>query len=247
MSDRIHHPGPCLAAVRENASRAQSVLAAAAVARTADAMCRARGMRPRTQRLSLVARVAALRTPDLATALAAEGVPPAQARALAPHVARALDRHALDALAPGAWVALNCAAGVPAAEHGVLLGLGTLVVEAAEALAAPRARANAVVHIEPLERTPAPPWPGILAAGGLFGMAEPEVPKFLAEMRDRLVAHRTGVRAWLPGSGSAETTVAVRTPEGLLMFAPFVVTDPETLAELETVGLPDAALPAPVY
>ena len=29
MTDRIHHPGPCLAAVRENASRAQTVLAAA--------------------------------------------------------------------------------------------------------------------------------------------------------------------------------------------------------------------------
>ena len=32
-----------------------------------------------------------------------------------------------------------------------------------------------------------------------------------------------------------------------LTFAPFVVTDPHTLAELETVGLPDAALPRPVY
>ena len=29
MTDRIHHPGPCLAAVRENASRAQTVLAGA--------------------------------------------------------------------------------------------------------------------------------------------------------------------------------------------------------------------------
>ena len=251
MTDRYPHGDElcCLAFVCERASRAQTVLAGAAVARAADAMCRARGMRPRTQRLSLVARISALRAPDLAAALAAEGVPAPNARALAPHVDRALDRDALDALDPDGWMSITSAQGVPAAEHGVLLGLGTLVVEAAEALAAPRAGANAVMHLEPLERSPAGPWPGVLAAGaGLFGMAESEARKFLADVRDRLVVHRTGVRAWLPAQGATETTVAVRTPAGLLlMFAPFVVADTETLAELDTVGLPDAALPAPVY
>ena len=247
MTDRYPHGDElrCLVFVCERASRAQTVLAGAAIARAADAMCRARGVRAHTERLRLVARVAALRAPDLAAALAAEGVPAPNARALAPHVDRALDRDAC--------VSITGAHGVPTAEHGVLLALGTLVIEAAEALAAPRAGANAVVHLEPLKRSPAGPWPGILAAGtGLFAMAEPEVREFLAEVRDRLVAHRSGVRAWLPGSGSAEnTTVAVPIPAGLpglaLTFAPFVITDPETLAELETVGLPNAALPAPVY
>ena len=83
-------------------------------------------------------------------------------------------------------------------------------------------------------------------------MAESGVRAFLAEVRDRLVAHRPGVRAWLPASGARETTVAVRAPVGLpgglaLTYAPFVVTDPQTLVELETVGLPDVALPRPVY
>ena len=77
MTDRTHH-GPCLAFVCESASRAQ-------------------GMRPRTERLHLVARVAALRAPDLAAALTAVGVPAPNARALAPQVDRALDRAALDA------------------------------------------------------------------------------------------------------------------------------------------------------
>ena len=255
MTDRYPHGDElrCLAFVCERASRAQTVLAGAAIARAADAMCRARGVRAHTERLRLVARVAALRAPDLAAALAAEGVPAPNARALAPHVDRALDRDAFGALDRDACVSITGAHGVPTAEHGVLLALGTLVIEAAEALAAPRAGANAVVHLEPLKRSPAGPWPGILAAGtGLFAMAEPEVREFLAEVRDRLVAHRSGVRAWLPGSGSAEnTTVAVPIPAELpglaLTFAPFVITDPETLAELETVGLPDAALPAPVY
>ena len=105
--------------------------------------------------------------------------------------------------------------------------------------------------LEPLERSPEGPWPGILAAGvDLFGMDESEVRAFVAEVRDRLVAHCPGVRAWLPASGARKTTVALRTPAELpglpLPFAPFVVTDPGTLAELETVGLPDAALPGPV-
>ena len=245
--------GPCLALVCENASRAQAVLAGTAIARAADAMSRARGVRARTERLHLVAPVAALRAPDLAAALAAEGVAAPSARALAPQVERALDRDALDALGGDGWVSITSAHGVPAAEHGVLCRLGTLAVEAADGLSSPRALARAIVRLEPLERSPEGPWPGILAAAGsgLFGMTESEVRAFVAEVRDRLVVHCPGVCAWLPASGASETTVAVRTPTGYpglpLTFAPFVVTDRETLAELETVGLPDAALPRPVY
>ena len=193
MTDHHHHGhGPCLALVCENASRAQAVLAGTAIARAADAMSRARGVRARTERLHLVARVATLRAPDLA-------------------------------------------------------------VEAADGLSSPRPLPRAIVRLEPLARSPVGPWPGILAAGPkLFGMTESEVRAFLAEVRDRLVAHCPGVRAWLPASGARESTVVVRAPGGLpgglsLTFAPFVVTDPRTLAELETVGLPDAALPRPVY
>ena len=59
-------------------------------------------------------------------------------------------------------------------------------------------------------------WLGLLAAGpGLFGMDERGVRVFLAEVRDRLVAHRSGVGAWLPAAGAAETTVTARVPAGL--------------------------------
>ena len=247
MTD-AYHDGPCLTFVCENASRAQALLAANAIDRAADAMRHALGRRPRAERLHLVARVAALRSPDLAAALAAEGVPVAEARALAPHV----DRDDLDALDPDVWASLHRAHGVPAAEHACLLRLGALAVEAAHALATPLPVPNAVVLLEPLERSPEGPWPGFLAAGpDLFGMDESEVRTLLADVRDRLVAHCPGVRAWLPASGARETTVALRTPAELpglpLLFAPFLVTDAETLAELETVVLPDAALPGPVY
>ena len=244
--------GPCLALVCENASRAQAVVAGTAVARAADAMSRARGVRARTERLHLVARGATLRAPDLAAALAAEGVAAPSARALAPQVERAFDRDALDALGGDVWACIISAHGVPGAEHGVLRRLGTLAVEAADRLSSPRPLPRAIVRLEPLARSPDGPWPGILAASpGLFAMSESGVCAFLAQVRDRLVAHRPGVRAWLPASGASETTVSVRTPTGYpglpLTFAPFVVTDRETLAELETVGLPDAALPRPVY
>ena len=108
------------------------------------------------------------------------------------------------------------------------------------------------MHIEPRERSPEGPWPGILAAGThLFAMDEPEVRAFLADVRDRLVAHCPGVRDWLPASDPTKSTITVRVPAGHpglpLTFAPFVVCDPETLAELDSAGLPDAALPGPVY
>ena len=236
---------PCLALVCENASRAQAMLASMAIARAADAMSRARGVRARTERLHLVARVAALRAPDLAAALAAEGVAAPTARALAPHVHRALGGDV--------WVSITSAQGVPASEHGVLRRLGTLAVEAADGLSTPLPLPRAIVRLEPLARSPDGPWPGILAANpGLFAMTESGVRAFLAEVRDRLVAHCPGVRAWLPASGARASTVAVHAPPGVpgglsLTFAPFVVTDPHTLAELETAGLPDAALPRPVY
>ena len=246
MTDRHHEL--CLAFLCEDATYDQTVLASATIARAADAMCRARGVRPSGERLALVARVSTLRAPDLAAALAAEGLPVPRARAL---VERILDRESVNALAPHRWVGLNSARGVPAPEHDVLLRLGRLAIEAARELAAPRPVPSAVVHLEPRERSPAGPWPGVIAAGsGLFGMDEPEVRGFLAEVRDRLVAHRSGVRAWLPGVGAAETTLAARVPAGLpglpLTLAPFVVTDSDTLAGLEAGGLPDAALPTPV-
>ena len=250
MSEHPHRDAPrCLAFVDASASRAKALLAGAAIEGAAEAMRRARGVGPHAERLRLVARAAALRAhPDLATALAAEGVPAPRARALAPHVGRALGRDTFDALGPDAWVSLNTADGVPAAEHPVLLRLARLVVEAAAALAAPRALSSAVVHIEPTGRSPRGPWPGVLASGAeLFGMTESGTRAFLAEVRERLVAVRPGVRAWLPASEAAETTVAVRSPAARpLVFTPFVVTDAATRAELERVVLPDAAFPAPV-
>ena len=254
MTDRHRHEDDprCLAFVCENASRGQTVLAGTAIARAADAMCRARGVPPNAPRLELVARVAALRATDLPAALAAEGVPAPRARALAPHVERMLDRDAFNALDRDRWVSITSAHGVPAAEHACLLLLGTLAIEAAHELATPPPIPNAIVHIEPRERSPEGPWPGILAAGThLFAMDEPEVRAFLADVRDRLVAHCPGVRDWLPASDATKSTITVRVPAGHpglpLTFAPFVVCDPETLAELDSAGLPDAALPGPVY
>ena len=254
MTDRHRHEDDprCLAFVCENASRGQTVLAGTAIARAADAMCRARGVPPNAPRLELVARVAALRASDLPAALAAEGVPAPRARALAPHVERMLDRDAFNALDRDRWVSITSAHGVPAAEHACLLLLGTLAIEAAHELATPPPIPNAIVHIEPRERSPEGPWPGILAAGThLFAMDEPEVRAFLADVRDRLVAHCPGVRDWLPASDATKSTITVRVPAGHpglpLTFAPFVVCDPETLAELDSAGLPDAALPGPVY
>ena len=254
MTDRHRHEDDprCLAFVCENASRGQTVLAGTAIARAADAMCRARGVPPNAPRLELVARVAALRATDLPAALAAEGVPAPRARALAPHVERMLDRDAFNALDRDRWVSITSAHGVPAAEHACLLLLGTLAIEAAHELATPPPIPNAIVHIEPRERSPEGPWPGVLAAGThLFAMDEPEVRAFLADVRDRLVAHCPGVRDWLPASDATKSTITVRVPAGHpglpLTFAPFVVSDPETLAELDSAGLPDAALPGPVY
>ena len=254
MTDRHRHEDDprCLAFVCENASRGQTVLAGTAIAGAADAMCRARGVPPNAPRLELVARVAALRATDLPAALAAEGVPAPRARALAPHVERMLDCDAFNALDRDRWVSITSAHGVPAAEHACLLLLGTLAIEAAHELATPPPIPNAIVHIEPRERSPEGPWPGILAAGThLFAMDEPEVRAFLADVRDRLVAHCPGVRDWLPASDATKSTITVRVPAGHpglpLTFAPFVVCDPETLAELDSAGLPDAALPGPVY
>ena len=254
MTDRHRHEDDprCLAFVCENASRGQTVLAGTAIARAADAMCRARGVPPNAPRLELVARVAALRATDLPAALAAEGVPAPRARALAPHVERMLDCDAFNALDRDRWVSITSAHGVPAAEHACLLLLGTLAIEAAHELATPPPIPNAIVHIEPRERSPEGPWPGVLAAGThLFAMDEPEVRAFLADVRDRLVAHCPGVRDWLPASDPTKSTITVRVPAGHpglpLTFAPFVVCDPETLAELDSAGLPDAALPGPVY
>ena len=84
MTDRYHDGDePCLAFVCEHATYDQTVLASATIARAADAMRRARGLRPRGEPPALFARARALRTPDLAAALAAEGLPAPRARALA--------------------------------------------------------------------------------------------------------------------------------------------------------------------
>ena len=244
MTDRHHHGDAprCPAFVDASASRASALLAGAVIEAAAEAVRRARGVRPPAARLRLVARVAALRAHrDLATALAAEGVSAPSARALAPHLERSLGRHALKA-----WVSITSADGVPAAEHALVRRLGPLAVEAAEALAAPRAASSALVHVEPPGRGPAePPWLGVLAGGaGLFRMTAPEGRALLGEIRDRLVAARPGVRPWLPASHCAATILTVRA--GALTLAPFLVTDAATRAELGRVVLPDAALPAPV-
>ena len=143
--------------------------------------------------------------------------------------------------------AVRTADPVPGTGHDVARRLATLVVEATRALSAPRARC-AIVCLEPPGRSPAGPWLGILAAGAdLFGMAEPDGHALLAEMAAGLVAACPGVRALAPVEGAADITVTLATEAGrLVTFAPFLVTDRETLARLETDVLPDAALPAPV-
>ena len=143
--------------------------------------------------------------------------------------------------------AVRTADPVPGTGHDVARRLATLVVEATRALSAPRARC-AIVCLEPPGRSPAGPWLGILAAGAdLFGMAEPDGHALLAEMAAGLVAACPGVRALAPAEGAADITVTLATEAGrLVTFAPFLVTDRETLARLETDVLPDAALPAPV-
>ena len=108
-----------------------------------------------------------------------------------------------------------------------------------------------MVYLEPRDRSPEGPWPGIIAAGtSLFGMDESQVGKFIAKVCDRLAAHHLGVRTWLPASDAVATTIAVRVPTGFPghppWLVPFVVTDPNPLAELETRGLPDSAFPGPV-
>ena len=238
------HAPRCPAFVEANASRANALLAGAAIEAAAEAIRHARGVGPQPARLRLVVRIAALRAHrDLTAALAAEGMSAPSASALAPQLERALGRNA-----PDAWVSITGADGVPAAEQGVVRRLGPLAIEAAAALAAPRAASNACVHVEPPGRGPAePPWLGVLAArAGLFRMAEPEGRALLGEVRDRLVAARPGVRPWLQASSGGATTLTVRAGAGALTLAPFLVTDAATRAELEHVVLPDAALPAPV-
>ena len=245
MTDPHHHAAPrCPAFVETSASRANALLAGAAIEAAAEAIRRARGVGPHPARVRLVAPVSALRAHrDLAAALAAEGVSASSARTLAPQLERALGRHA-----PDAWVSITSAEGVPGAEQAVVRRLGPLATEAAAALAAPGAASSACVHVEPAGRGPAePPWLGVLAArAGLFRMAEPAGRALLGEVRDRLVAARPGVRPWLAASRPGATTLAVRAGAGALLLAPFLVTDAATRAELARAGLPDAALPAPV-
>ena len=192
MTDRHRDddaPRRYVAFASEHATRAETELAGAAIERAAEAVCRARGVRPPTRHPPLVVRVGALRTRDLAAALAAEGVPARTARALAPH----LDRDALAALDPDAWVSLSPADGVPAAEHDTLLRLGTLAIEAAETLAAVRSVPYACVVVETRERSPEGPWVAMLAAGEDFcAMSKPGGRALLGEIRDRLVAARPG-------------------------------------------------------
>ena len=243
MTERQHAAPRHVAFINASASRAEALLARAAIEGVADAMRRARGAGPPDRGLRLVARARALRAHrDLVTALAAEGVPAPRARDLAPHLARALG-----SAGPDAWVSLTSTHGVPVEEHAMVLRVGEAAVQVAAALSTPHAEACAVVHLEPRERSPAGPWLGVLAAGTrLFRMAEPDTRALLGEVRDRLVAARPGVRAWPPACGATGATVALRTPAGALNLLPFLVTDAATRAELERLVLPDVALPAPV-
>ena len=136
---------------------------------------------------------------------------------------------------------------VPGAGHDDPRRLMTLVLDAAEALSAPRAPC-AIVGLEPPERSPAGPWLGILAAGpDLFAMAEPEGHALLAQMAAGLVAACPGVRALAPVEGATDLTFTLATEAGrLVTFAPLLVTDRDALARLETDMRPDAARPAPV-
>ena len=247
MTDR-HDDDTCLFSCT-NASRDQTMLASAAIARAADAWCQAQGLRPRRPRLELVARVGTLRNGDLVAALADHGLCVERARALAPRIARKLADEALRALDPDTWLTFNDAHGVPATERRVLLQLATLAIEVAADLQMPMPVPHARVTVEPLDRCPEGPWPGLLATHDPW-LATPGLHScgLLAEVRDRLVANRPGVRAWPPASRADESTITVRTPEGRpLILVPFVVTDRATHAELEATILPDAALPGLVH
>lgn len=249
MTDR-HDISTCRALICAGASRAQAQLASAAIARAADAWCRARGLPPREQRFACVVRVAELRDGDIATTLAAQGLSPERARALAPRIARELDE-AAPVLDPDAvWLTFNDVRGVPRAERPVLLQLGMLAVEVANALRTPMPVPHARVHVEPLDRCPEGPWPGLLATHHPW-LAAPgiEARGLLAEVRDRLVAHRPGVRAWPSASRAEGSTITLRTPgeSQPLILVPFVVSDRATRAELDATTLPDAALPGLVH
>ncbi|MDD9981568.1 MAG: hypothetical protein OXU81_09460 [Gammaproteobacteria bacterium] len=237
------------ALVCAGATRTQAQLASAAIASAADAWCYARGLPPREPRFACVLRVAELRNGDIATTLAAQGLSPERAGALAPRIARELDEAAPNLDPDAVWVTFNDVRGVPRAERAVLLQLGMLAIEVDTALRTPLSMPHARVHVEPLDRCPEGPWPGLLATHDLW-LAAPgiEARGLLAEVRDRLVAHRPGVRAWPPASRTEDATVALRTPQGRpLLLVPFVVTDRATRAELDATTLPDAALPGLVH
>ena len=248
MTDR--HDDTCLSLICAGASRAEMRLASATIARAADAWCRARAARPRRPRLELVVAIERLRTGDPAATLAHHGLPAARARALAPDLARTFNDETSRTGDPAdAWVSFNDVHGVPGAEHAVLLQLAVLAIEVAGALRTPMPGPCARLRIEPLERSPAGPWPGLLATHDAW-LAAPELDSraLLAEVRDRLVAHRPGVRAWPPAARAAESTITLRTPEGRpLILVPFVVTDRATRVELEEIILPDVALPGLVH
>ena len=223
-------------------------LASATIARAADAWCRARALPPRRARLALVVATERLRTGDVADALAEHGLPAARARALAPAIARSFDGETACALDPAdAWVSVNDVGGVPGAERAVLHPLAVLTVELARTLRPPAPAPRVGVRVESLERSPAGPWPGLLGTHDVWLAPEVDARDLLAEARARLVAHRPGVHAWPPAARTGATTVTLRTPEGRpLVLVPFVVTDPATRAELDALGLPDAALPGRV-
>ena len=221
-------------------SRIETVLATAAVAAAARAMCHAlHGPAARPPwRWRLVTPAAALHAPGPARLLEALGLHRCAARALARHISPHIAAAGLDTLDPRQPVGLADARGVPAPERTVLAMLGPLAVEAALALRTPRAVTglDVVALVEPDDDPGEGPWAGMLAARiDRPGSPERAVRDALAGARVRLLAECAGgARDWLPRT--AETTVALRAPAahpGLpLAFTPFAVTDAAALRAL---------------
>lgn len=238
--------GGAVLLARTGASYDEVHLAATAAAGAAEAMELARRGPGAFSRghWTLVSTAATLRDPDLERALAATGLDPALAPAMAKRLAPLIAGAALDALNPDAPVGLADARSVPLGERGILGRLGLLALDAAKALCAPPSHpiGTAVGLVEVPAPGHAGPWAGLLAARlDLPRRPEHAVRSGLDAARARLVAHRAGVRDWLD-PGAELTTIEVRTPPGHpglpLAFTPYLVADASSCRALAEGAVP---------
>ena len=252
LCQRVHASDPddavflaCL-----GASYDETRLAVTAVAGAAAAMEHARcgpGAQSRAH-WTLVTLAEVLCAPDLARALAATGLDPALASAMARTIAPLMHDRPFETCAPGQPVGFAEARGVPVGERDLLLRLGHLALDAAHLLRAPP-RPGIIDGVALVEEPDGPgtgPWAGLLAARlDVPALTAHDVHAHLAAARARLLAHCAGARDWLDPAADI-TTVEVRTPAGHpglpLAFTPVVVDDPAIHRTLSASGVPDIVL-----